>query len=338
LGLKKAKLAALRGAQSIGFSRVILNSAWRSKRLLIIGYHGIALKDEYRWRPALYMQPEVVRRRFEILRSHGCHVLPLGEALNRLYAGTLPPRSVVITVDDGPYDFYRIGFPLAREFGFPVTVYLTTYYLEFNRPVFDPMCSYLMWKGQGRPLELPELKTSSERELLLYARREGMNGAEKDRLLKRIADNLGIDYEGLCRERILTLMNASEVRQIADAGVDIQLHTHRHRAYRNRERWLREVDENATRIEGLTNRPAKHFCYPSGFYLPEYPEWLRAHGVESATTCEPGLASAASDVRRLPRLMDSNTLSEAEFTAWVTGVADWLPRRPFQMSNWPLAD
>ena len=40
------------------------------------------------------------------------------------------------------------------EFDFPATLYLTTYYSHYNRPVFDLMCSYLLWKGRETTLDL----------------------------------------------------------------------------------------------------------------------------------------------------------------------------------------
>ncbi|MEJ7606466.1 MAG: polysaccharide deacetylase family protein, partial [Bryobacteraceae bacterium] len=228
--------------------------------------------------------------------------------------------------------------------GYPVSVYLTTYYSDYNRPVFDPMCAYLFWKGTGKRLELPGIlngggaDSENLKRILLYAKQQSLNGVEKDRLLANIADQLGIDYEALCKERLLTLMRPAEVSELAAAGVDFQLHTHRHRAYRERKKWLREIDENQERITAATGSRAQHFCYPSGFYLPEYPGWLREHGVTSGTTCEPGLAQAKSDLCLLPRLMDTRNLSDTAFRGWITGVAEFLPKRRSEMSDWPLMD
>ena len=36
-----------------------------------------------------------------------------------------------------PDDFFRLGYPLLRRFGFPVTVYQTTYYSDRQIPVFN---------------------------------------------------------------------------------------------------------------------------------------------------------------------------------------------------------
>src|SRR5579884_1595252 len=158
--LRQLKIGALKLAEAAGLGSLVLQSRWRRERLLILCYHGIALDDEDRWSPGLYMPP-ALRRRMELVRRSGCAVLPLDEAITRLRAGTLPPGAVSLTFDDGAYDFYAAAWPILREFGFPVTVYLTTYYSEYNRPVFDTMCSYLLWKGRGRDLAMPELGAAS---------------------------------------------------------------------------------------------------------------------------------------------------------------------------------
>ena len=92
------------------------------------------------WRPALYMPPAVLESRLETIRIERCSVLPLSEALRLLDAGELPERAVSITFDDGFFDFFQHASPLPPSFGFPATVYLTTYYCGRNRPVFDMAC------------------------------------------------------------------------------------------------------------------------------------------------------------------------------------------------------
>jgi hypothetical protein len=91
-----------------------------------------------------------------MLKSYGCNVLPLDEAIERLHAGTLPEKSVVLTFDDGTYDFYTQAYPIIKEYNFPVTLYLTTYYMQYDRPVFDPISSYILWKVRYATLDCAE--------------------------------------------------------------------------------------------------------------------------------------------------------------------------------------
>ena len=122
-------------------------------------------------------------------------------------------------------------------------------------------------------------------------------------------------------------MRPSSVRQLAAAGVDFQLHTHRHRQPVHRDLFMNEIDENRTRIQELTGKRPVHFCYPSGNYRAEFLTWLQEEQVVSAVTCDPGLVSATSDRLLLPRFLAAENVSPLVFEAWLTGAADWLPRR-----------
>ena len=339
--LKKLKQAALRSLKAVGAFGVVQQSGWRRRRLLILAYHGVSLDDEHLWDDSMYMPPELFRSRMRTLQKSGATVLPLGEAVERLYANDLPERSVALTFDDGASDFAARAFPIIGEFGFPVTLYLTTFYSRFNRPVFDGFSSYLLWKGRaatldlkgltGEPLELSLSSEGARREahgaLHRFARERGLSAEEKDALLARVAKRLGLDYEELAARGVLHILRPEEVRRLSEAGVDVQLHTHRHRTPLNRELFRREIEDNRAEIREMTGRDAAHFCYPSGVYDRAFLPWLEELGVRSATTCDTGYASRASERLLLPRLLDVSSLSAIEFEGWLTGVSAALPRR-----------
>jgi peptidoglycan/xylan/chitin deacetylase (PgdA/CDA1 family) len=336
--LRQAKLGALRFAAAAGISRLLADSPWRRNRLLILCYHGVSCYDEHEWDP-VYITAETLRHRMQLLVEERCTVLPLAEAVRRLRSGTLPPRAVALTFDDGYHDFYSVAFPLLESFGFPVTLYLTTYYVEFNRPVFDPMVSYLLWRGrEQQSLLWPEVSAAplalddASREATIakikaHARARTLSGEEKDQLLARLADRLGIDYEDLCRRRVLHLINPEEARQMAARKLDLEYHTHRHRVYRSRKRMFADLDDNRVRLEAYRSSPPQHFCYASGVHLPQHVEYLRAYGIRSATTCRTGYCTAQTNPWLLPRFIDTTGTSELEYRAWLAGTASLLPQR-----------
>jgi peptidoglycan/xylan/chitin deacetylase (PgdA/CDA1 family) len=321
-------------------SRLVLNSQWRSNRLLILCFHGISRLDEHLWRPGLYMQPEIFDQRLRILREGAYSVLPLAEALRRLRIGQLPPRSVAITFDDGGYDFYAAAFPILKSYGFPVTVYQTTYYSDYQKPIFNLVCSYMLWKcrnqpprsgrefGFSEPLDLSSESSRAGivRKLILDAEASDLNGAQKNDLAARLARHLDMSYDEIVSSRILQLMNPSERAELAAAGVDFQLHTHRHRTPIDENLFRKEIADNRRSLQGL-GETAIHFCYPSGIYRPEFLDWLQKERVVSATTCDAGLVSKQSNPLLLPRLVDTSARSEIEFEAWLTGVASLLRAR-----------
>ena len=342
----KATLRALvvGAAEDLGVNRWMLSTRWRAQRLLILCYHGFALRDEHRWDPALYLSADTLRRRLEYLRSQRVNLLPLGDALTRLRTGTLPERSVAVTVDDGFYDFLARGYPLFQEFACPVTLYVSTYYVEHRWPVFNVMAGYLLWiaatrgvgairdpllNGQPVPIDSDTRRLATTELLKTRAAEQGLSGGEKDAVLARLATSLGIDYAELVESRLLTLLRPDELRAIDRALVDVQLHTHRHRVPEDRALFRREIEDNRDALArlGSARNGLIHFCYPSGVYRPAFLPWLRELGVESATTCEPGLASRDCDPLLLPRFIDTERITAAEFAAWTSGFRGVVNRR-----------
>ena len=59
-------------------------------------------------------------------KEDNCPVIPLRQLVDSLLNKTasLPPRSVVITVDDGHKSVYAEMFPLIKKYGIPVTLFL----------------------------------------------------------------------------------------------------------------------------------------------------------------------------------------------------------------------
>lgn len=350
--LRNAKLAALGLLRSAGAFEAVANSKWRRDRLLILCYHGTSLEDEHEWRPALYLAPQVLEQRLQSLRATRCSILPLGEALQRLQARDLPPRSVAVTFDDGTYDFYRQAYPLLKNYGIPVTVYQTTYYTDNPMPVFNLICSYMLWKRRTKQLDpIPELGLTQAmdlstqlgrhkvvRKLVERAERENLTGREKNEIAQILADALGIEYAALTAKRILQLMNAQEVAEIAKEGVDVQLHTHRHRTPEDEVLFRREIADNRERIQSLIGRSAMHFCYPSGVYRQEFVSWLEKEGVLSATTCDVGMVKAGDNPFLLSRFVDTTGRTQLEFESWLSGLGALIALRRAATQSYNLPE
>jgi peptidoglycan/xylan/chitin deacetylase (PgdA/CDA1 family) len=223
-------------------------------------------------------------------------------------------------------------------------VYLATYYTDFQHPVFDPACAYVIWKGRDRgscdaagltgdapqpPLlvSTPAERAASTTRILRHAEEAKLSGMDKELLLRELAARLGVDYARIRDRRLLYQMSADEVRALPRELVQVELHTHRHRTPGHPGLFAREIEDNRRRISELTGGNGQvHFCYPSGYLREEFLPWLRDAGVETATTCLPGISTSESEPLLLPRLVDTTLLSEVAFEAWVSGFAALLPR------------
>ena len=317
--VRKILLGAFQG---VGAGAMVRKSRWRARRLLIVCWHGISLDDEHDWRPGLYISPQQFRRRLEAIRNSGCFVLPLHEALERLWRGCLPPKSVALTFDDGFYDFHAVAAPILNEFDYSATVFLTTYYVTFQRPIFPPVLSYILWKcrqGGDNTADRAGIRAIYEG-VLEQAARNDLSAREKDDLARDFALQAGVDYEEIARRRMLHLMNAAEIGELARSGrYFFEMHTHRHRTPADPILLSKELLENRERIRDLAGRTPIHFCYPGGSVSPEMFPVLDRAGVRSAGTCEAGLVEAATNPYLVPRLLDVPAVDDLTFQSWLDG-------------------
>jgi peptidoglycan/xylan/chitin deacetylase (PgdA/CDA1 family) len=336
--IRSIRLGLLHAAELSGLNDALLSSAWRTRRLLIICWHQVSLDDEHMWNPSLWVSPHTFRSRLELLRSTRCNVMPLEEALDGVRSGRLPKRAVALTFDDGESSIYLRAWPTLREFGYPATLYWTTYYSVRPYAVFDPMLSYLLWKGMGKHLRLDDpplsVRLESERDRFgvfrrIYetAKKRQWTAEAKEEFLVSLSSRLGVDYAEITTKRILHMITPEEAAKMCAEGLNLQLHTHRHRVPRDASQPANELEDNVKIIEGVGARRPVHFCYPSGSYTPELEVWLRDNGVVSAATCEPGLVRPGTNPYFLPRMLDRENFSPVEFKGWLSGLFPWMTRR-----------
>ena len=341
-GSRWFKQPLLRLARTLRAFDAAHSSSWRDQRLLILCYHGISDGDEAQWNGDLFLSRAAFSERMESLKRRHCAVLSLNEAIDRLYACTLPKRAVAITFDDGFANFYSSALPILRKYDYPATVYLSSYYSEHSTlPVFPVTCSYLLWKARGQirmgvgipgvPAEL-DLRTTESREsaalsIMNYAAEKEYSGHAKDELLVRLAAALGEDFEQLRQQRTLSLMNPEEISEVSRSGVSIEMHSRSHRILNQRRRFERDLRRNADQIREWTGVAPSHFCYPSGLVTPHWVDWLREFPVKSAVTCAAAFASAADDTMLLPRYVDGSRASALEFESWISGFAPIVGRK-----------
>ncbi|MGP8243493.1 MAG: polysaccharide deacetylase family protein [Bryobacteraceae bacterium] len=347
LGL--VKNAVLGGMRATGMFRVVAKSRWRRERLLVLGYHGVSLRDEHLWSPGLHLTPGLFEDRLRALADGGYNVLPLQEGLDLLRGGRLPEKAVVLTFDDGFADFSLRALPLLKKFQFPATLYLTTYYVFSKRPIFNLIVPYMLWRNRylrigpnarlgwttDLDLSAPEARAAAWECVRGTAQSGGMSGQAKDELAAEVAAHLNFEYDSIRRERLLSLLTPDEVSEASAQGVDVELHTHRHRTPLDPVLFADEIEENRRRIFELTGKRPHHFCYPSGEHSPQMLPWLKNAGIRSATTCEAGLGCASTDPLLMPRFLDQQTVSAAVFGSWLAGVGDVLARQRQRLAGPP---
>ncbi len=337
--MRPLKLFVYRLCKAAGLFAVARRLTRRGLRILC--YHGFSLADEDEFRPGLFIRARTFERRMRMLADQRYPVIPLQQAAAGLAAGRLPPNAVVITIDDGFYGVSRIAAPILERRQFPATVYVTSYYAAKQTPIFRLAIQYLFWKtaaasvslsGLGLPPRLAQLSLGDARtkergmwEIIEFGENE-LDEPRRAALAESLAGRLGLDYETLRTSRRLALMTTDELRRLPASGVDLQLHTHRHRLPENEGLVTREILQNREFLSPLGQRQLHHFCYPSGIWSERHWPWLAAMGVETATTCDPGLNYPETPRLGLRRFLDGEDISQIEFEAEVSGFSEILRR------------
>jgi peptidoglycan/xylan/chitin deacetylase (PgdA/CDA1 family) len=98
----------------------------------VLTYHNFSRK-----KAAKMIVPEA---RFEAqmryLKENGYRTITLDELCDFIeFKDTIPPKSVVITVDDGWRPFYEIAYPILKKYGFKATLFLYTDFVGGGKAV-----------------------------------------------------------------------------------------------------------------------------------------------------------------------------------------------------------
>jgi peptidoglycan/xylan/chitin deacetylase (PgdA/CDA1 family) len=334
--LHSVKLALYGFAKTTGFFKVA--RLITKRRLRILAYHGFALKDEAEFRSKLFITPTTFERRLSILRDSGYRIITLEQAVEDLRRGHVAADTVVITIDDGYASTLHVAAPLLKKYNFPAIVYLTSYHMQTQTPVFDLTIAYMIWKTACDSAELRwssqvtfplDLSSTAARmkeaEKLIQLGHELGSEAERVDFARAVAMAIEVDFDEIVTGQAFRLMTPAEACQIQSFGVEVGLHTHRHRfPSDDLEACRKELIDNTEYLIREVGVVSKHFCYPSGIYSENQYPILSNGGISSATTCDTGLVQVGDSLYSLRRFLDGEMVTDIEFEAELSGFSELL--------------
>jgi peptidoglycan/xylan/chitin deacetylase (PgdA/CDA1 family) len=238
------------------------------------------------------------------------NVLPLGEAIERLYAGTIPARALAITFDDGYADNEQHAAPILANLGLSATFFIATGFIGsgcmWNDQVIEAIRRMRAPELDLRPHGLPvhALNTDAQRRQAVGVVLTAIKHLEPDRR-QSIADAIGA-LAGFERPPAL-MMSGDQVRALRARGMDIGAHTVTHPILTRlgADAARDEMARSKRDLEQLLGEPVRLFAYPNGVpgqdYGPEHATMARECGFAAAVSTAWGAASTTSDRFQLPR-------------------------------------
>lgn len=286
---------------------------WRSHGLRILCYHGVC-EDRLSgqpWLPDFFVTASAFRRQLSYLKANAT-VVPLSEGVLTIRNGSLPPRAVSITFDDGYANNLHLAAPLLSEYRLPATIFLSSAYMDSGE-LFPFLKLKLIHLNLGFRL--------AKRPLLEY------KTFPLDKVLERanwwwpeIKGNLNEDQINSLRP-----LTVSEVRAFDSGLIELGAHSHTHCILQNesRERRDQEIRESTARVAEWTGRPTRLFSYPNGQrddFGEADKEVLQSVGIQAAVSGIRGANNTASDLFELRRYPVGLYHDQDAFRAEVTGL------------------
>jgi len=276
------------------------------RRLCILNYHRILEAPD----PLLEAEPDAATFRWQMQVLADCfNVLPVHEALAALADGSMPPRAVCITFDDGYRSTHDLALPILREFGFPATVFVTTGHIDNGSMWNDRILEALRTIKTDR-LDLSEagvgnfaLNTVAKRKYALSVLTEMakyMAPMARQSLVELIEERAG----SARRELMLT---RDMVRVLSEHNVEIGAHTISHPILTRLDDATarHEITESKRQLEEIVCKPVRYFAYPNGKQDKDFDErhirMAREAGFDAAFSTAIGAASREHERFALPR-------------------------------------
>lgn len=276
----------------------------------IFNYHSVADRDQVRWvDPRYHMTPKLFERqmRFLATRRHPVSLTRLVEALEE--GRDLPPRTVVVTLDDGYLDHLTVAAPILATYRIPAAFFLPTGYVaRAENQWIDRLFSSFrtrtrhdfQWEGRRFDLSREDQEREAFHTLEVVLLEAGY--LERTTHLQDVADQLrpGEDAPRLTMDwnDVKALRKLSPHFEVGGHSKDhIDLRANEGEAAR---REVRECAGDLRRELGVSSR---HFSYPYERWTPAVQEHVRSHGFRSALGAGPEyLITRRSDRYALPRL------------------------------------
>jgi peptidoglycan/xylan/chitin deacetylase (PgdA/CDA1 family) len=238
------------------------------------------------------------------------NVLPLNQAIDRLYAGTIPSRALSITFDDGYADNETIAAPILARLGLSATFFVATGFLDgdcmWNDRVIEAIrgCDAESLDLRACGLARYSLASISERRRVIDSI---IAHIKRQQPTQRAAATQAIVAAAGGPPAPVLMMQPQQVRNLRSLGMEVGAHTVTHPILTrlSADAAHEEMARSKRELQEITGEPVLLFAYPNGVpgtdYAIGHAAMARDCGFSAAVSTAWGAASRRSDRYQLPR-------------------------------------
>lgn len=328
-GLKYLSACVAHAGQLLRLRRFLMSGS----DLVILMYHRVLPDpnaDDVFTQPGITVSTATFRRQVAWLKRWR-HVITLAEVARLLESGNrIPPRSVVITFDDGWRDNADDAYTVLKEAGLPATIFVTTGFIDTGEEFwFHRIGRLLAQRNPDRSKVVSVLRDQGVvvREMIrsdddLIESLKDLNRDQLNRVLGQLEKQFG-PLDALSKP--LT-MSWEQLRALDPAIIEIGSHgvSHQILTTMSQSDAREELTKSKIEIEQKLGRPVTSFAYPNGNHSPELKQLVREAGykvgIATRCTCCP---TAFSDRYALKRLGMHDGATRAPWGRFSASLFHW---------------
>jgi len=303
-------------------------SQGRDAQAVILMYHRVvptSVDDarattwlRYRSLPGIVVSPEMFENQLRFLKRK-YRIVSLEDLARLLAAGDdIPPKSVVITFDDGWRDNFDYAFPILKKLNVPATIFLTAEYIGTEKlfwpekviALFDAIAEakvdYPDLSGMSLPNDVAAIigrikqsggEARDEAVGELIERVKFIDRAARDELIARLEASAGT----LPKHRVM--LSWEEVSSMQAEGVSFGSHglSHEIMTEIDEDRQREEITRSRSVIEERLGKPCLTLAYPNGNHDDRVRRLAEDAGYLCAVAVKPGTVRRDSNLFALNR-------------------------------------
>ncbi|RJR35894.1 MAG: hypothetical protein C4576_24460 [Desulfobacteraceae bacterium] len=306
----------------------ILSRIFFKQSVTILMYHGIT-PEKLPIEDWCFTESAIFQEHLKYLRNH-FYLTSLSGAVDLLMSGRIKEPTAVITFDDGFASTYDLVFPLLKETGVPVAIFLSTKFIDSDDTIWfcrlhqaltATVAPEFVWRGERLRIDGKARKAAVSN--LLQAALKELPRDQLDAEVHEIARMLSQRAKPVGEKSPFRILSAGQISQMQQSGlVEFGAHSHSHAILSrlSSEEQEKEIMLSKENVERLTKRPCRYFSYPNGRrqdYDITTIHLLRSAGFIAALTTVSGPNDKHSPLMELNRYDAGGNVHQAAFSATV---------------------
>ncbi|MET0116115.1 MAG: polysaccharide deacetylase family protein [Sedimenticola sp.] len=277
------------------------------KRLSILIYHRVHETNDPLVRNAIDRQ--VFDWQMRVI-SGAFNVLDLADAVSLMKSGSLPPRSLAITFDDGYADNYEVALPVLQKYDLTATFFVSSGYLNGGRMWNDSIIETVRTLPDGifdlssHGLGIFNISSITDRRLCFQQIIDDVKHMPYEKRLE-VVESISRHARSSLPDDLM--MTSSQLKQLSDSGMTVGGHTVSHPILSMLEADTArdEIIQGKRALESILGKEIDLFAYPNGRpgtdYSDEHVNLVKGAGFKLAVSTAKGVSDIDTDLYQLKR-------------------------------------